>query len=74
LPVFALTPAKPLRILIGPEASNAQNNIAAVSAEAVRQAGAVAAQYRRAFGGLSVRFLVGQSVRNPADSAEFLAD
>src|ERR1700687_4023628 len=28
--------------------------------------GAVAARYRHAFGGLSVRFLVGQSLRNPA--------
>src|SRR5271168_424119 len=28
--------------------------------------GAVVARYRHAFGGLSVRFLVGQSVRNPA--------
>jgi hypothetical protein len=36
LPVFALPPAKPLRILIGPEASKAQNNIAALSAEAAR--------------------------------------
>jgi hypothetical protein len=35
--------------------------------------GTVAARYRHAFGGLSVRFLVGQSVRNPADSAEFSA-
>ena len=35
--------------------------------------GAAAARYRHGFGGLSVRFLVGQSVRNPADSAEFSA-
>ena len=34
---------------------------------------AVAARYRHAFGGLSVRFLVGQSVRNPADSIELSA-
>ena len=33
--------------------------------------GAVAARYRHAFGGLSVRFLVGQSVRNPADLQSF---
>jgi hypothetical protein len=35
--------------------------------------GAVAARYRHAIGGLSVRFLAGQSVRNPADSKEFSA-
>ena len=46
--------------------------IAAVSAE-MADSGAVAERYRHAFGGLSVRFFVGQSVRNPADSAEFLA-
>ena len=40
----------------------------ALVAEAARQRW----RYRHAFGGLSVRFLVGQSVRNPADSAEFL--
>ena len=37
------------------------------------RSGAAAARYRHAIGGLSVRLLVGQSVRNPTDSAEFLA-
>ena len=72
LPVFALPPAEFLRILMGPDASHTQNSIAAVSAEAARQrcgkrhgTGMLSVDYRCAF--------FGQSVRNPADSAEFLA-
>jgi len=43
-----------------------------IPAQNWHDSGAVAARYRHAFGGLSARPLVGQSVRNPADSAEFL--
>ena len=67
-----LPPGEPLRVLIRPK--RATPRTASPRCPPKRHdSGAVPARYRHAFGGLSVRFLVGQSVRNPADSAEFSA-